>query len=109
MNTRRYWERPSRPKRPTRPASTPERVFEMTDTERRYKAAFMALLEDYQNDVCEYDSYDYCYNCCPSRSEFYNGCPGHTLSEEDGFVTSDFDFDKCREAIFKWYVEKANG
>lgn len=81
----------------------------MTDTEKDYKAAFMALLKDYQHDVYEYDYYDYCHSCCPFRDEFNNGCPGHTLYEEDGFVTSNFDFDKCHEEIFKWYVEKANG
>lgn len=106
------WMNLTRPKRPTRPASTPtEGVIQMTDTERKYKAAFMALLEHYRHDVYEYDYYDYCHSCCPFRDEFDNGCPACVYEEyhDSDYDAYEIDEDKCREEIFNWYVEKAIG
>lgn len=35
------------------------------DNERRYKAAFMALLDDYRKLNADFDDEDFCKNFCP--------------------------------------------
>lgn len=86
----------------------------MTDTEKDYKAAFMALLENYQNDIGEFgdEANNYCTRCCPFASPpGERDCPACVYEEyhDSECDAYEIDEDKCREEIFKWYVEKANG
>ena len=81
----------------------------MTNTERKYKKAFMALLEDYRGDVWERAVHNYCHGACPFMDMFDIGCPGRVQGHECGIAFADYNYNRCREAIFKWYVEKANG
>lgn len=69
----------------------------MTDTERKYKAAFMDLLASYADDVNELTETQasYCSDCCP----LICNCPFNHDPEQD------YD---CAEEIFKWYVENSN-
>lgn len=78
----------------------------MTDKEK-YKAAFMKLLDDYQFDIdvsIEHDlGNNYCYRYCPFWEAYRNGaCPARIQDNEEDYITND---DKCRDAIFNWYLE----
>lgn len=68
----------------------------MTDTEKKFKAAFMLLLGDYDSNIR-----DLIY-----RESFCDVCPLHD-PQNDCIVgiLSDDDSDSCREHIFNWYLE----
>lgn len=81
-----------------------------TVNERRLKAAFLKLLEDYRHAVNESDDYCYCYGDCPFREHRENyKCPGAYRKGNDavGYFFG-IDTDKCREAILDWYMNDAN-
>ncbi len=97
-----FWSGTSRP---TRPASTPY-------TNEQLKAAFFALLEDYQNkinDECDYDvDKSYCCRCCPlsKRDGWGYSCPAQISNDDE----DDYNVDEniCREEILKWYLRNDN-
>ncbi len=66
----------------------------MTSTEKKYKAAFMDLLQQYAEDVIEFseNSRSYCGDSCP----IIGACPFRNKANFD-----------CYEEIFKWYVENS--
>lgn len=88
----------------------------MTDTEKKFKVAFMILLEHYQTNISDALEWDEANNFCTRYCPFASApgerdCPALVCEE---YYNSDYDAyevdkDKCREEIFKWYVEKANG
>lgn len=86
------------------------------DNERRYKAAFMALLKDYEYDLSDFCGRTYCQTSCPyrkTRRSVFSTCKLGFLGEDETPV-EDYDdtpeetFDTCAEAIFNWYMENAN-
>ena len=86
----------------------------MTDNEKKFKAAFMALLDDYQNgigDATEHDiANNYCNRYCPFARGGKDYCPAMVSEEyfdceQDEYHTNE---DKCRESIFNWYLERSN-
>ena len=76
----------------------------MTDTEKKFKSAFMALLDDMECaclDIPRPKS-DFCSNWCP----FGDKC----LVPSDEFEEDWEPLSKksCAEAIFNWYMENSN-
>ena len=96
-----FWSGTSRP---TRPALTPY-------TNEQLKAAFFALLEDYQNkinDECDYDvDKSYCCRCCPlsKRDGWGYSCPAQIPDDDDDY---NVDENICHEEILKWYARNDN-
>lgn len=72
----------------------------MTDNEKKFKAAFLTVLRDFQNYTCDVDGKDetelstYCKDVCP----FKDNCPVLAAGDEHYL-----DVD-CDEEIFKWYL-----
>ena len=87
----------------------------MTNNESELKAAFFALLNNYQNDIGELADNmenDYCHRFCPLAHE---NCPAKIYEDdpeddteddaEDWYIGWGIDEDKCRDAILNWYME----
>lgn len=71
----------------------------MTDTEKKYKAAFMSLLSDYASNIVDLIYRESFCDVCPLHKYQWGGC---SLGLEDKD-----DPDTCREQIFKCYTENA--
>lgn len=69
----------------------------MTEQERKLKAAFFKLLEDFQRKTF------YCQDVCPYRKSYdvWSSCPGKSWGRPD-------EPDDCREAILNWYMRNDN-
>ena len=72
----------------------------MTDTEKKYKAAFMSLLSDYASNIVDSVYIDSFCQVCPLQKHQWGGC---SLGLEDKDAP-----DTCREQIFNCYVENEN-
>lgn len=71
----------------------------MTNTEKKFKAAFMTLLSDYASNIVDLIYRESFCDVCPLQKHQWGDC-SLDLKDKD-------DPDACREQIFKWYVEES--
>ena len=76
----------------------------MTDTEKKFKDAFMALLANYQHDIGEVTEHQqtFCDYSCPLGKSFTDSCK--RIFGEDADPTNE----QCAEAIADFYAADWN-
>ena len=80
----------------------------MTDNEKKFKAAFMALLDDFEAGCFGYNG-GFCEEWCPFKHKGER-CPFPDESFAEDYTSEWKPLSKqnCGEKIFNWYLENGN-